>query len=208
MVLWLLLASSATALTPVTVRPAPLLAERTATLRPATLLDGFSSLARQQPLLADTLAAGSLACLGDLLMQSAALLAGGAGYDFGRTFRFAAFRVCFAAPLYSCWLRLLELLPPRAAARKVAADCLVYTPLYQLCFFTIMAIVEGQSPSDARLRCLAAMPSSLPASWAFWMPVQFVTFSMVPLHLRMAWVSFVGVLWNAAMSGFNHLAAA
>lgn len=152
-----------------------------------------------------TLAVTSVAALGgDLLAQGVA----GAPWSAARAMRFWAVRVLFAAPIYGAWLRFLERLTrrvPKGGARttaKVALDNFVYSPIYQLLFFALMAFIEGRSPVVSMRGALKLMPTTLPASWKFWIPAQIVTFAVLPLQLRVAWVHGLGLLWNAVMSTF------
>ena len=141
---------------------------------------------------------------GDLLSQTTE----GSLWDPLRTLRFAAVRVLCAAPLYAAWLHVLEQvgqLVPRGGCRttaKVVLDCFVYSPVYQLLFFSCMAAADGYAPNAAFRRSLLMLPETLLASWKFWVPVQAVTFAACPLHLRVAWVHAVGLVWNAVMSSF------
>tara|TARA_B110001452_G_scaffold206096_1_gene176161 strand:- start:314 stop:997 length:684 start_codon:yes stop_codon:yes gene_type:complete len=152
-----------------------------------------------------TLAVTSIAALsGDLIAQGVA----GAPWSAARMLRFWAVRCLFAAPIYGVWLRFLERLTsrvPKGAGRtttQVALDALVYTPIYQLIFFALMAFIEGRSPIVSMRGALKLMPATIPASWKFWIPAQIVTFAVLPLQFRVAWVHGLGLLWNAVMSTF------
>lgn len=149
--------------------------------------------------------------VGDLLMQcleQGSLLN---GYNLRRTLRFLLFRICFAVPTYTYWLRLLEALPAArvpllAAATRAFADCGLYTPFYHLVFFATMHVWEGGTLEAGYARAFAMLPTSVPASWSFWIPVQMLTFSVVPSYMRLTFVNSVSLLWNAVMSGLNQAA--
>ena len=77
----------------------------------------------------------------------------------------------------------------RAALLKLALDQGVYTPCYQVCFFMVLAVVEGQPVHEGWRRALKTLPKALPASWAFWIPAQLVNFLTVPPHWRVIFVN-------------------
>ena len=95
----------------------------------------------------------------------------------------------------------------RRVLSKVFLDALLFTPVSQITFYIFLAFAEGCSLSEGWARCLLILPRSLPASYAFWTPVQCLTFSVVPTRHRIVWVQSV-CLWNIAASTFNQSAAA
>ena len=120
---------------------------------------------------------------------------------------------------------------------KVTLDALIWTPVQQIVFYVFLAAAEvsqphpcarpalaprsscpradvalmpraqGRSFSEGWARCVLILPRSVPASWLFWTPVQCLTFSVVPIRLRLVWIQSVSILWNVASSTFNAAAA-
>ena len=159
-------------------------------------------------LLANLVTMGGFAVAGDALMQR---LEGNDEYDARRTLRFTIFRLAYSAPFYTMWYAVLARIVPaapmvRAAVIQAALDNLIATPAQHAALFACQAVWEGQ-PHEAVARCVATLPHSVPASWAFWGPVQLVTFSVVPAELRVAWINAVSLGWNAILSGFNQRAS-
>jgi hypothetical protein len=149
---------------------------------------------------------GLLGLCGDALQQS---IEGAtrATYDVQRTARFVLFRIAFVAPLYSVWYPWLERFQftKNSPAAKVFMDCFVSTPLQHAALFSTQAVLyDGLHARDALERCATVMPRSLPASWAFWIPVQALTFTAVPPPMRVTFISAVALVWNAVLSGINH----
>ena len=164
----------------------------------------YSRFCQQQPLLANLGTIGALALTGDALMQK---IERRETFDADRCARFTLFRVVFTAPYYTVWYKLLEALvptspPARAVAIKTALDCLVSTPFQHAVFFSVQAWWEGCT-DEAIERCVAVLPQSVPAAWAFWAPTQLITFGVVPAHLRVPFVNAVSLVWNVVLSGFN-----
>jgi len=144
---------------------------------------------------------------GDLLSQSIE-----GSYSALRTLRFTIFRVCCTMPIYGAWVALAEKLNrlvPRQGrpVAKTLAECVIYTPLYHIFFFCAMGLSEGRPMADSLGRCIHMLPTTLPASWKFWIPIQLFTYSACPLQWRVAWVNVVSLIWNAIMSSFNAASA-
>ena len=131
-------------------------------------------------------------------------------WEAARTARFDLYRVCVSWPCYATWLSWMDRVNLSTARRTVVArlglDFFIYAPTFQSVFFMSMALLEGQSPSRAWERCVETIPHSLPASYAFWLPMQICTFTIIPTHLRIAWVNTGSLLWNVALSFLNQRA--
>jgi len=168
----------------------------------------YARFSLDRPFMSNLATMGLFAVMGDVVMQH--LEGNGDAYDFERTARFALFRVGYSAPFYTVWYALLaRVVPPvpvaRAAVLKAALDNAVATPAQHVALFACQAAWEGQA-HEAVARCMGTLPRSLPASWAFWVPVQLVTFGVVPAEFRVAWINTVSLGWNAILSGFNQRA--
>lgn len=66
-----------------------------------------------------------------------------------------------------------------------------------------MSLLEGRSLSQGLERVQQMLWPTLLVNWPFWGSVQCVTFTMIPLQYRVAWVSLFHVGWNAWLSGMN-----
>ena len=173
----------------------------------------YTRLCKSQPTLANAVTVGTVALLGDLIMQSLEIVSGAsAGWDARRCVRFVTIRTAITTTLYTPWLRALDLtvrgLPPlTTGVIKAVLDCAIYTPLYHVTLFSSVALMEGRPWDEAMARCVATLPRSLPASWSFWLPTQTITFSLVPSHLRVTFINAVSLVWNSIMSGLSHATA-
>eukprot|EP00566_Odontella_aurita_P021917 CAMPEP_0113566850 /NCGR_PEP_ID=MMETSP0015_2-20120614/22951_1 /TAXON_ID=2838 /ORGANISM="Odontella" /LENGTH=230 /DNA_ID=CAMNT_0000469183 /DNA_START=288 /DNA_END=980 /DNA_ORIENTATION=- /assembly_acc=CAM_ASM_000160 len=52
------------------------------------------------------------------------------------------------------------------------------------------------------------IPATLVRNWFFWLPVQFVQFSFIPVDLQVTYCAAFGVIWNAILSWSTSSAAA
>lgn len=160
---------------------------------------------QRYPFLVNGATIGILGIIGDVVQQT---LEGAAatGYDLHRTLQFTAFKVGFVAPMYSIWypwLERLRLHQMYAPLIKVLLGASVLTPLQHSVLFSSHAIFDGASLQEAVERTAKVLPKSVPTSWGFWIPVQFITFTAIAPPLRIAWVSTVSLVWNVILSGFN-----
>ena len=185
---------------------------RTLDVKPADRIwKSYSRFAKGSPLMSNMATAGALAVVSDGIAQG--IESHGTKYDGLRTLRFVLFRTMLVVPLYTAWMRVLESLPlPLSTTRfqtallKTVLDCTIFSPPTHATFFILMAMWEGQSFDEALSRCVVMVPKSLPASWAFWVPAQLMTFGLVPPHLRVAFVNTVSLAWNSVMSALNEYA--
>eukprot|EP00617_Octactis_speculum_P006062 CAMPEP_0185798912 /NCGR_PEP_ID=MMETSP1174-20130828/162400_1 /TAXON_ID=35687 /ORGANISM="Dictyocha speculum, Strain CCMP1381" /LENGTH=112 /DNA_ID=CAMNT_0028494441 /DNA_START=49 /DNA_END=387 /DNA_ORIENTATION=+ len=67
--------------------------------------------------------------------------------------------------------------------------------------------VGGFGSEEAALRreelfeeTASKIPTTLIRNWCFWLPVQFVQFSFVPVDLQITYVATFGIIWNAILS--------
>lgn len=79
---------------------------------------------------------------------------------------------------------------------KVLLDAFLWTPVQQVIFFLVIAGMEGRSLGEGWRRCMLMLPRTLPASWAFWMPVQFLTYGVFQPRHRVVWCNCVSLVWN------------
>lgn len=160
---------------------------------------------QRYPFLVNGATIGVLGIAGDVVQQTIEG-AFATGYDLHRTLQFTAFKVCFVAPIYSIWypwLESLRLHQMYAPVIKVVLGATLLTPLQHSVLFSSHALFDGASVAEAVERTVKVLPKSVPTSWGFWIPVQFITFTAIAPPLRIAWVSTVSLFWNVILSGFN-----
>ena len=85
----------------------------------------------------------------------------------------------------------------------VLLEQLFYVPVYQVVFYLVLALAEGQPPHEGVRRALKSLPRSLPASWLFWVPTQLINYGLVPPHARVIFVNVFNLFWNVFLSHFN-----
>ena len=159
------------------------------------------------PIFVQSATSGIVASFGDISMQTYEGKRVGT-YDFKRTARMGMFRLALFGPGYSLWIRHLDRAiqsssKTKAVFLKIACDQFLWAPPALGVFYTWTSVTEGNSLSDGFLRVKTTLWPTLLVNWPFWCTVQIATFSLVPVHLRVAWVSFVQIFWSAYLSGMN-----
>lgn len=93
-------------------------------------------------------------------------------------------------------------------ASKVVVDQLILTPF--LCLpaaYIVRALVFRSSVRDALSRYLSdAKKDLLWKYWLIWTPTQCLTFSVVPVHLRIAFIASVSFFWFILLSTISNRA--
>lgn len=61
---------------------------------------------------------------------------------------------------------------------QVAADQLLYAPLWYTMFFSVLGLMEGQAPAAVRTRIVEDVPKMVVTNWKVWIPVMIVSFQV------------------------------
>jgi protein Mpv17 len=91
-------------------------------------------------------------------------------------------------------------------AGRILGDQLLLAPPSIMCFYVSQGLMEGNDLEASVARAKESFWPSYSVCLPFWSAVHVVTFSVVPVPLRMAWASFCSVGWNAFISHANHAA--
>lgn len=191
----------------------------------------YSRYNEKMPVLVQAMTAGGIASVGDLICQTTEgrrfswwssfnsqevvveeVEEGRAeGYDWSRVGRLAAFRLFLFGPYYSMWLRTLHrhvILPRKwqTVSAQILADQFLMAPPALSSFFMFMSLAEGNNVEDSLTRTKETLWPTVQVNWCFWIPVQAITFGIVPKGLQVGFVSLVQVGWNAWLSGVNNSA--
>ena len=105
--------------------------------------------------------------------------------------------------------------PPRRADSGPVAPQIVVSTLNTPVFMAWCNSIEAWLHSDGPLRwdvvraettrrVVTEMPTVLAASLSLWIPVNTINFAFVPAHLKIPYISFVGVLWGGYVSHVAH----
>ena len=83
---------------------------------------------------------------------------------------------------------------------KIALDQFVYTPPTTVLFFTYMAFSGGLPLHAALESAKRKLFPTLKVNWVVWPIVHSLTFSVIPLHYRVLFVSVAAFFWACFLS--------
>ena len=111
-------------------------------------------------------------------------------------------------PTLHVWFGVLFRTFPQAglggALRKMAADQLLFAPLFNPVFICFVYALEGrlaEAPDTLRAEWLNITVSN----WKLWAPAQALNFLLVPVQFQVMFANFVAVIWNTYLSWKSHL---
>ncbi|RMZ91164.1 hypothetical protein DV736_g1608, partial [Chaetothyriales sp. CBS 134916] len=140
---------------------------------------------------------------GDLLAQEI----GGEGYDPWRTLRMLTVGAIAAIPGYKwfIWLGNHFNYPSRwgSILVKTCVQQAVFTPVFNTYFFSMQAILTGESPSGVIERVKAAVPVSIWNSLKLWPAVTAFSFAFIRPEYRFMFSGIFAVCWQAYLSFLN-----
>merc|ERR1719378_1188327 len=93
--------------------------------------------------------------------------------------------------------------------KKVCFDLLIHIPLiYFPSFYIMKDAIDLQSlktkyAAESLRKYRENMLVDCRSAWILWGPTQILTFSIVPLHMRVPFVSSVNLLWTAILSALR-----
>ncbi|KAG0303144.1 hypothetical protein BGZ98_006965 [Dissophora globulifera] len=89
------------------------------------------------------------------------------------------------------------------AFKRMVTDQTLFAPVGLALLFSGLTILEGGGVEEIKDKLNNNYISTLKANYAVWPLVQLVNFSVMPLQLRLPFVSVVGIAWNAYLSLVN-----
>lgn len=127
-----------------------------------------------------------------------------AATDVVRASRMALWGGPFNAGLGHFWYNAVEALAtlpgPLGVVQRIAYDQLFWTPLLTAVFFGYHSLVSGSGLVGLKQDLLSKYWPTMRENWKVWPLVHVVTYALVPLQLRVVWVSLAGVCWSTFLS--------
>ena len=89
-------------------------------------------------------------------------------------------------------------------------DNVVHVPfIYIPSYFMAVGAMQGETPRESLNALSSQWPSpSVTSSWAFWVPVMSVNFSVVPMAYRVQVVGVANFVWTVLLDYITHEPAA
>lgn len=155
----------------------------------------YEAAALASPLITKSATSGVAYLLGDSIAQSQS----GKPADRGRLMRATIAGTFSHGPQLHWWTVLLERtgLPLLA---KIALDQTIFSLYLNAAFCTVTELLQGRPLRATWAKVRAAAWPCLYAGWRFWPFAHAITYSVMPLHLRVLWVDVLEVAWVAILS--------
>lgn len=143
---------------------------------------------------------GLIAWSSDTSMQ---LLSSDQPFDVARNVRFSATFMLFGGPANLIWLRFLDRRRMQPVY-SVMCDIVMFYPAFLLCIVSINEYIKvnisNESKQSELTKRLSDFPSLVFQSWCYWIPVQMVNFTYIPLNYRLIVVQSAAYFWNMFLS--------
>jgi len=134
--------------------------------------------------------------------------------DWKRTLLLTSFGMMYAGGAGSLfYTKIYPRLFPRKPVVAALLDVTIQMPVVYMSQYYLMAeFIKDTTSSAVSVRPLRELLASACATWkaniaedvrnllSFWGPMQLMTFGVVPVHLRIVFMSVVGFFWSALMS--------
>mmetsp|Transcript_42703 Transcript_42703/g.103703 ORF Transcript_42703/g.103703 Transcript_42703/m.103703 type:complete len:137 (-) Transcript_42703:75-485(-) len=83
---------------------------------------------------------------------------------------------------------------------KIALDQTFFASYMNAAFCFIVELLQGRSLGDVVKKVRLSWWPSLKASWRFWPAAHAITFTFIPMHLRVLWVDILEIMWVTILS--------
>lgn len=173
----------------------------------------YESAALRTPIITKAATSGVAYFLGDALAQ----LRVGSGsakqrFDLRRAARSTLAGFVSHGPQLHYWCLFLDAQVRLGSAAatlvaKIVLDQTVFSLYLNGVYCALVEALKGAPPAAVWRRVRAAALPSLVSSWRFWPWVHALTYSVVPLHLRVLWVDCVEVVWVSILATCTSKAA-
>lgn len=180
-------------------------AARTAFL--TRLLQQYTHLLRQYPVITKSVTSAILSALGNLLsqgIQARKTAKEDVGLDHIGLLHYAVYGLCVTGPVSHYYYQLVELvLPasvPLSTIKRLLVDRLIFAPAFLLLFFCVMTILEGKTMQDLKDKLTRSYWSALKMNWRIWTPFQFLNINFVPVQFRVLFANVVAFFWYAYLA--------
>ncbi|XP_035220781.1 protein Mpv17-like isoform X2 [Stegodyphus dumicola] len=129
----------------------------------------------------------------DLIAQTAIEKCELKGIEISRVARFAFLGACFVGPVLRVWYNVLEkgigTIGRTAGLKKMLIDQSIFSPCFIGCFLTVSGLLQLQPWHKIGEKIKKLWPAA-----------QLITFYVIPLELRIVFVSCVALVWNTFLA--------
>jgi len=175
----------------------------------ANFIAVYNLLNHTYPLITKTITSGILFLTGDILCQSVENKHDiESKWDYPRMFRMTFFGAAFLGPFGHLWYKLLDSKLPHTSTnsiiKKVAADQLIFGPIFNAAFLVIMPVLERKTLPEAIDNVKDKFVTVYAVECAVWPPLQAINFKYISPMNRVLFVSGLTIPWNTFLSFVEH----
>lgn len=109
-------------------------------------------------------------------------------WDVARSLRMVAAGFFMSGPTLHLWFNFVsKLVPARdliSTFKKMAMGQLIYGPIFTVVFFSLNALVQGESPDEIVSRLKRDFFPTIRSGLMYWPVCDFITYRYVPVHLQ------------------------
>ncbi|XP_037081123.1 protein Mpv17-like [Pollicipes pollicipes] len=164
----------------------------------------YNSLLTRHPVIVQSVQAGALMGVGDVLAQAAVERRPLRELDLFRVGRFFGIGLCMVGPGLRLWYGALDRYVgsqgARIVVRKVALDQGVFAPLFLGNFLVVLGVLQGRDWQQIKRKMKDEYSDILFNNWKLWPAVQLVNFYCVPLHHQVLFVQTIAIFWNTYLA--------
>uniref|UniRef100_A0A8D0H276 Mitochondrial inner membrane protein Mpv17 n=1 Tax=Sphenodon punctatus TaxID=8508 RepID=A0A8D0H276_SPHPU len=170
----------------------------------AALWSGARGFLARHPAARQSLTAGTLMAVGDVVSQQLVERKGLRGHSVRRTLKMMTIGFCFVGPVVGGWYKVLDQLVPGStktvALKKMLLDQGGFAPCFLGCFLGVAGAMNGLSAAENWAKLKRDYTDALVTNYYIWPAVQIANFYFIPLNHRLAVVQCVAIVWNAYLS--------
>lgn len=158
----------------------------------------------RHPILTKSITSAVTAGLGNIVSQKIAKRGKGALVEYRPVIAFSTFGFCVTGPLIHYFYEALDKIIPRqvsySKAKRLLIDRGLFSPLFLLVFFYVVAILEGKSQKEAIMKIRQMYWTALKMSWRVWIVFQYVNLNYVPRQYRVLCGNMMSFLWSVYLA--------
>eukprot|EP00899_Mesostigma_viride_P028479 jgi/Mesvir1/8816/Mv02717-RA.1 len=125
------------------------------------------------------------------------------GHDFIRSLRMFSYGFIFYGPFSHVWYSALDKMFPKgdlaAFAAKVFLNQVILGPIVVAVVFGWNFVLQGKA-KELPAKYQADFVKTTVRGWTFWVPASMINFGLVPLHMRVIYMSTCAIVWNTYLS--------
>lgn len=88
---------------------------------------------------------------------------------------------------------------PGVVLAKLAMDQLLFAPVLTCSYLYLVGALEDVPPAVTTRKIRRELWGVMKSNWSVWVPANLIGYSFIPLELRVAWGSLVGIAWTTLL---------